>query len=65
MARIGGMVARYVGQIMGGENYAAAYPGENVEFFTDLVHAEMFLGELPLNDGVRLILWRTGSMTVW
>lgn len=59
MAHVGGMAARYVGQIMGGANYAAAYPGENVEFFTDLVHAEMFLEELPMNEGVRLILWRT------
>ena len=59
MAHVGGMEARYVGQIMGGANYAPAYPGENVEFFTDLIHATMFLDELPLNDDAALILWRT------
>lgn len=59
MARIGSMVARYVGQIMGGANYAPAYPGENVRFFTDLTHASMYLDELSMNDEARLILWRT------
>lgn len=59
MAHIGTMAARYVGQIAGGANYAPAYPGEHVEFFTDLVHAEMYLDELPLNDEASLLLWRT------
>ena len=59
MAHVGGMEARYVGQIAGGANYAPAYPGENVEFFTCLEHAAMFLDELPLNDDACLVLWRT------
>src|SRR5690625_4533883 len=59
MAHVGSMEARHVGQIAGGANYAPAYPGENVEFFTDLAHATMLLDELPLNDDAQLILWRT------
>ena len=59
MAHVGGMEARYVGQIAGGANYAPAYPGEHAEFFTCLDHAAMFLDELPLNDDACLVLWRT------
>lgn len=49
---------RYAGQIMGGANYAAAYPGENVELFFNLEHAREWVDALPLNDGVQVILFK-------
>lgn len=54
-------MARYVGQFSG-VNYAEAYPGEHVEFFTSIEHAKEFLQDQPMTEtGDRVILWATDA----
>lgn len=55
--RINNIPVRYAGQFSGA-NYAPAYPGEHVELFTSLYEAEEFVRDLPMNDGVSLLLWK-------
>lgn len=55
--KINNIPVRYVGQIVGGANYAPAFPGEHVEMFFTLDHAREHLRDLPMNDGASLALW--------